>query len=58
MADFFKSKRNIALVAGLAFYLAKAYVPNFPFSEEQVLVAVGFVATWILGDSIRPTVPK
>jgi hypothetical protein len=56
MNDLFKSKRFWAAVASLAVVLLKD-VMKFPLSETQLTEILMVVSAWIVGDSLRSTVP-
>ena len=48
------SKRVIASVGGIAFVLFHDRIPGITITEEQTVYVVGLIASWIVGDSIRP----
>jgi len=50
--DLLKSRKFYATVAGIVFVLLKAYVPNFPLSEEQIMTVVGLLGAYILGTAL------
>jgi hypothetical protein len=47
-----KSRKFWATFVGMAFVVLKAYVPQFPFSEEQILAAVALVAAYVIGTGL------
>jgi hypothetical protein len=48
------SKRVIAAMGGIAFVLFKDKIPGITVTEDQAVYVVGLIASWIVGDSIRP----
>jgi hypothetical protein len=56
MSDLFKSKRFWAAIASLAVVLLKDRL-NLPLTETQLTEIIMVVAAWIVGDSLRSTVP-
>ena len=48
------SKRVIAAIGGIAFVLFKDQIPGITITEDQTVYVVGLIASWIVGDSIRP----
>jgi len=50
----FGSKRVIAAIGGIAFVLFKDQIPGITITEDQTVYVVGLIASWIVGDSIRP----
>ena len=52
------SRKFYAMVAGIVFVLCKAYIKNFPVTEEQVTTVVGLLMVYIVGTAIeKPTTP-
>ena len=59
LKEFFGSKRNHVFVAGVILQLAQAkFGEEFPLTQEQIIVLLGFASVWITGDSVRATMPK
>jgi hypothetical protein len=59
--QFVQSKRNIASVVallGIAWQIYQLISSGQPIPNELVMSAVAIVSAWIVGDSIRPTMPK
>ena len=50
----FGSKRVIAALGGIAFVLFHERIPGVTITEENMVYVVGLIASWIVGDSIRP----
>ena len=48
-----KSRKFWAAVLGLVFIFVDAYVPEFPFNQEQVLQFVIVLASFIFGVAIE-----
>ena len=48
------SKRVIAAIGGIAFVFLRDRIPGITITEEQTVYVVGLIASWIVGDSIRP----
>lgn len=48
-----RSRKFWAALVGLVMVLVSAYVPEFPFDEEQVLYFVVTVASYILGTALE-----
>jgi hypothetical protein len=53
-----KSRKFWAALVGLALVTVRAYSPEFPFSEEQVLAFVGVLASYILGVGLENSAKK
>lgn len=53
-AEIFKSKRFWVAVAGIA---AVIFEDKIPVEKEQLEQIILLVASWIVGDSLRATVP-
>lgn len=53
--EVFKSKRFWIAIAGVVWV---AFENVLPFSQEQLTAIVILIASWIVGDSLRATVPK
>ena len=49
-----QSKRVVAAIGGIAFVLFHERIPGITITEEQTVYVVGLIASWIVGDSIRP----
>ena len=45
----FKSRKFWSLLVGLALLFAKAYNPEFPLSEDQIVSAVALLGAYIFG---------
>jgi hypothetical protein len=54
MQILFKSKRFWLAVASAVAVAAKDYIP---LSEQQIQEIILVIAAWIVGDSLRATVP-
>jgi hypothetical protein len=58
---FLKSKRNILALGTLiplVYQAVQAIQAGEPIPEAVLLGIGAIVSTWILGDSVRPTMPK
>ncbi len=53
--DVFKSKRFWFALASLIAIVSQQFIP---LSEEQVQAVVMIIASWIVGDSLRPASPS
>jgi len=51
--NVFKSRKFWASIVGVGFVVAKAYDPNFPIDEQQVIALVAVVVSYILGTSLE-----
>ncbi len=61
IALFVKSKRNVVAVVTLVpliYQAVQALQAGEPIPEVVLLGIGAIVSTWILGDSVRPTMPK
>jgi hypothetical protein len=54
VGQFAQSKRNI----GIAWQIYQLVSSGQPIPNELVMSAVAIISAWIVGDSIRPTMPK
>ena len=53
------SRKFYAMFAGIVFVLLKAYVKDFPLTEEQVTTVVGLLMAYIVGTALeKPAAPK
>ena len=52
--SFLKGRERMimALVAGIIFMLFQAFLPQFKFTEEQSLMVVGLLGSYIIGEGI------
>ena len=48
-----KSRKFYAALIGLIFVFVSAYVPNFPFSQDQVTAFVVLIVSYILGTAVE-----
>jgi hypothetical protein len=46
------SRKFWAMIVGLALVVVKAFRPDFPLSEDQVIPIVALLVTYILGTAI------
>jgi hypothetical protein len=61
IALFLKSKRNVVALGTLiplVYQAVTALQSGQPIPEAVVIGIGAIVSTWILGDSVRPTMPK
>ena len=61
IGQFAQSKRNIASVVallGIAWQVYQLVSSGEAIPNELVMSAVAIISAWIVGDSIRPTMPK
>lgn len=48
-----KSRKFWAAIAGLSFVVLKAFKPDLPITEEQLIGIVGVLAAYILGTGLE-----
>jgi hypothetical protein len=53
LLEVFKSTKFWAAFAGLGFIIVKQFVPNLPFTEEQVTGAIITLSTFIIGRGVQ-----
>jgi uncharacterized membrane protein len=51
--NLFRNRQFLALLAGLLFLVAQLFYVELPFSEEQTLMVVGLIATYIVGEGFE-----
>lgn len=52
-----KSHKFQATLAGLILVLVKSFYPEFPVSEEQLLMIIGIIVTFVVGNGIAQFSP-
>lgn len=53
LIDLLYSRKFWAALVGLVMVVIKAYLPDFPFSEEQISALVTVLAAYILGTGLE-----
>jgi hypothetical protein len=53
LEQLLRSRKFWAAAAGLLFVLLKAYLPNLPFSEDQLTQWIAILAAYILGTALE-----
>jgi len=49
LQSLLKSRKFWSLVVGIALLVVKAFKPDFPLSEDQIMQAVALLAAYIFG---------
>jgi hypothetical protein len=56
--SLFKSRKFWAALVGLVLITVRAYSPEFPFSENEVIAFIGVLASYIFGVGLEDSAKK
>ena len=48
-----RARMIIALFAGIIFILLKVFFPSLPFTEDQTILFIGLIGSYILGEGLE-----